>query len=154
MSRLTRDGTAETVSRDQILRHELNADRGIFIFPVQLTTSRIGNLTRFIHTLAICVTIHCRKSAGTGPVNLNVVPNECCCLATSTMGQLICASLSHTHYYWYEVGMLKVPAKLGGRTNSSSSSSSQRGVSKKKRNKYCSVRIEHQTKVGKVRSQR
>ena len=31
-----------------------NADRGIFIFPVQLTTSRIGNLTRLIHTLAIC----------------------------------------------------------------------------------------------------
>ena len=27
-------------------------------FPVQLTTSRIGNLTRLIHTLAICVTIH------------------------------------------------------------------------------------------------
>ena len=27
-----------------------------------------------------------------------------------TMDQLICASLSHT-YYWYEVGMLKVPAK-------------------------------------------
>ena len=25
------------------------------------------------------------------------------------MDQLICASLSHTHYY-YEVGMLKVPA--------------------------------------------
>ena len=31
----------------------------IFIFPVQLTTSRIGNLTRLIHaTIAICVTIH------------------------------------------------------------------------------------------------
>ena len=28
-----------------------------------------------------------------------------------TMDQLICASLSHTHY-WYEVGMLKVPIKL------------------------------------------
>ena len=27
-----------------------------------------------------------------------------------TMDQLICTSLSHTHY-WYEVGMLKVPAK-------------------------------------------
>ena len=27
------------------------------------------------------------------------------------MDQLICASLSHTHY-WYEVGMLKVPAKV------------------------------------------
>ena len=26
-----------------------------------------------------------------------------------TMDQLVCASLSHTHY-WYEVGMLKVPA--------------------------------------------
>ena len=22
--------------------------------------------------------VHCRESAGTGPVNLNVVPNECC----------------------------------------------------------------------------
>ena len=27
------------------------------IFPVQLATSRVGNLTRLIHTLAICVTI-------------------------------------------------------------------------------------------------
>ena len=27
-------------------------------FPVQLTTSRIGSLTRLIHTLAICVTVH------------------------------------------------------------------------------------------------
>ena len=37
-----------------------NADREIFIFPVQLTTCRTGNLTRLIHTLAysICVTIH------------------------------------------------------------------------------------------------
>ena len=35
-----------------------NGDREIFIFPVQLTTSRIGNLTRLTHTLAICVIIH------------------------------------------------------------------------------------------------
>ena len=27
------------------------------------------------------------------------------------MDQIICASLSHTHY-WYEVGMLKVPATM------------------------------------------
>ena len=27
-------------------------------FPVQLSTSRIGTLTRLIHNLAICVTIH------------------------------------------------------------------------------------------------
>ena len=47
MSRLTRDGTAEPVSRDQILRH-VRGQRNT-IFPVQLTTSRIGNLTRLIH---------------------------------------------------------------------------------------------------------
>ena len=35
-----------------------NADREILIFPVELTTCRTGNLTRLIHTLAICVTIH------------------------------------------------------------------------------------------------
>ena len=50
MSRLTRDRTAESVSRDQILR-------GISIFPVQLTTSRIGNLARLIHTLLYVMTI-------------------------------------------------------------------------------------------------
>ena len=55
MNRLTRDGTAQPVSRDQILRRERG--QGIFIFPVQLTTSKIGNLTRLIHTFAICVTM-------------------------------------------------------------------------------------------------
>ena len=50
--------------------------------------------------------VHCRESAGTGPVNLNVVPNECC-LSRSPRTKFIFASLSHTHY-WYEVGMLKV----------------------------------------------
>ena len=35
-----------------------HGDRGIFIFPVQLTTSRIGDLTRLIHTLLYVVTIH------------------------------------------------------------------------------------------------
>ena len=38
MSRLTRDGTAKPVSRDQILRHARG--QGNTIFPVQLTTSR------------------------------------------------------------------------------------------------------------------
>ena len=50
--------------------------------------------------------IHYRKPAGIGPVNLKIVPNECC-RGQVTMDQLICASLSHTHYYWYEVGMLR-----------------------------------------------
>ena len=35
-----------------------DADREILIFPVQLTTCWIGNLTRLIHTLALCVTVH------------------------------------------------------------------------------------------------
>ena len=56
MSRLARDGTAKPVSRDQILG--THGDRGIFIFPVQLTTCRIGNLTRLIHTLLYVMTIH------------------------------------------------------------------------------------------------
>ena len=54
--RLTRDGTAEPILRDHILRRE-RGQRNINS-PIQLTTSRIGNLTRLIHTLAICVTIH------------------------------------------------------------------------------------------------
>ena len=40
MSRLTRDGTAEPNSRDQILRRELGQEKIRFL--VQLTISRIG----------------------------------------------------------------------------------------------------------------
>ena len=50
MSRLTRDGTAEPPSRE-IKFSDPSGDRGIFIFPVQLTTSRIGDLPRLIRTL-------------------------------------------------------------------------------------------------------
>ena len=50
MTRLPRDGTVEPVSRDQILRP--NGEREIFIFPVQLATSKIGSLTRLILTSA------------------------------------------------------------------------------------------------------
>ena len=50
MSGLTRDRSAERVSRDQILRRD--KDREKFINNhVMLTTSRIENLTRLIHTL-------------------------------------------------------------------------------------------------------
>ena len=56
MSRLTRDGTAEPGSRDQIVRHARR--QGNIISPVQLTTSRIGNLTRLIHTVLYVMTIH------------------------------------------------------------------------------------------------
>ena len=60
MSRLTLDGTAEPVSRDQqIFRRERGQE--IVILPVQLTTSRICNLTRLIHTL-LRVMAMCRVS--------------------------------------------------------------------------------------------
>ena len=56
MNRLTQDGTAKPIVRDQILRHEW--DREICIFLVQLTTSRIGNLTGLIHTLLYMMATH------------------------------------------------------------------------------------------------
>ena len=65
MSRLTWDGTAELVSRDQILRRGRELENIQFIFPVQLTTRRIGNLARLIlcdHTyiyIFICVCVLC-----------------------------------------------------------------------------------------------
>ena len=43
MNGLTRDGRAGPVSRDQIIRRVRG--RGNVFFPVQLTTSRIGNHT-------------------------------------------------------------------------------------------------------------
>ena len=60
MSRLTRDGAAEPVSRDEILRRERGrpvlqlVTSKPFIFPVQLTASRIGHITRLILIFAIC----------------------------------------------------------------------------------------------------
>ena len=60
MSRLTRDGTAEPASRDQILGRERG--QGNIHFPVQLTTSRIGNLIRLInvcmYVLRVCHPIY------------------------------------------------------------------------------------------------
>ena len=56
MSRLARDGTVEPVSRYQILRYE--REQGRIIFPVQMTTSRIGNLTLLIILLLSAMTIH------------------------------------------------------------------------------------------------
>ena len=58
MSRLTRDGTVESVSRDQILRRERGQGTSNFLRSADHDHSRIGSLTRLIHTLdAICVAI-------------------------------------------------------------------------------------------------
>ena len=59
MSRVTRDGTAEPASRDQIVRRYYERGHGKKnTFPVQLTTSRISDHTRLIHTLLYAMTIH------------------------------------------------------------------------------------------------
>ena len=50
MSRLTQDGTAEPVSRDQILRRERG--QGNINFPCSADHNWISNLTRLIH---VCV---------------------------------------------------------------------------------------------------
>ena len=50
MSRLTRDGTAEPVSRDQKFSGA-NGDREILFFPVQLTTTNMIGVDLFS---AIC----------------------------------------------------------------------------------------------------
>ena len=57
MSRLTRDGTAETVSQDQILRRERG--QGNLHFPWSIDHKQnFSNLTRLILTLATCLIIH------------------------------------------------------------------------------------------------
>ena len=58
MRRLTRDGTTKLVSRHQFIRREPEQVRNDF--PVKLTTRRIGNHTRLIHTLLKVLTIHSR----------------------------------------------------------------------------------------------
>ena len=96
MSRLTRDGTAESASRDQILRHVRG--QGNINFPCSADHeqdwqpypvdpySAISDDHTYVHTPSgksrvYRVTqlrtdgVHCRESAGTGPVNLKVVPN-------------------------------------------------------------------------------
>ena len=50
MSRLTWDGMGLPNPSRETKFLRANADREIFIFPVQPTTCRIGNLTRLIHT--------------------------------------------------------------------------------------------------------
>ena len=57
MSKLTRDATTEP-SRETKLSGA-NGDKEMSIFPVQLTSSRIGNLTRLIHTFLHVMNINC-----------------------------------------------------------------------------------------------
>ena len=56
--------------------------------------------------------VHCRESAGTGPVNLKVVPNEGC-LGRSLWTNQFEPLFPTPTIYWYDVGMMKVPATGG-----------------------------------------
>ena len=74
MSRLTQDGTVEPVSRDQILRHARG--QGNIHFPCSADHEQDWQPYPVDPYSAICDDhIYCQKSAGTGPVNLKVVPN-------------------------------------------------------------------------------
>ena len=55
MGGLTRGGTVETVSRTKLSGADSKKKKKN---PAKLTTSRIGNLTRLIHTLLNVLTIH------------------------------------------------------------------------------------------------
>ena len=56
MIRLTRDGGTGRLNLSRETKFtRAYGERRIFIFPVQLTTSRIGNLTRLIHVFCVCV---------------------------------------------------------------------------------------------------
>ena len=67
MSRLTRDGTVEPVSRDQILRRERG--QGNNNFPCSADHVQDYNL-HVVHTLAICVDKLCDTYQGGVPTNI------------------------------------------------------------------------------------
>ena len=98
ISRLTRDGTAEPVLRDQIIGRErgqgnIILDREISFWtgkyhfvPVKLTTSRIGNLTRLILNVAICDDHTYIQEAGCeARHHPRPIPKSCCVSCVSCM---------------------------------------------------------------------
>ena len=116
-SRLTRDGTAEPVSRDQIILRHARGQGNIFScsadheqdwqpYPVDPYSAICDDYT-YIHTY-ILPRVRWLRASKPQSSSERVLPWQV------TMDQLICASLSHTHYYWYDVGMLQVMADVGG----------------------------------------
>ena len=100
MSRLTRDGTAEPVSRDQILRHVWGQEIIHFScsahheqdwqpYPVDPYSAICDDHT-YIHT-------YYRESAGTVTEVVKIVGVKGAAFSGITMDQLMCASPSPTH---------------------------------------------------------
>ena len=99
MSRQTRDRTAETLPKPsrETTFSGANGDREMFIFPVQLTTSRIGNLARLVLTLLYqyVMTIH----------TLSKVWN---CSIQYTVGSI------HQHYSLHDFCICRYPNEQRG----------------------------------------
>ena len=77
---------------------------GVYLF----NSHTLSGQSRVYGVTQLCTDgVHCQESLGTGPVILKVVPVTGASFALAWSNW--CAPLfSHTHYYWYEVGMLKV----------------------------------------------
>ena len=91
MSRLRRDGTAEPVSKFS----GTHGDRGIFIFPVQLTTNLDENNSA--QTSTDCCTVVCKQT-----VQLQYVLCVYACVfiklhITTQSGPVILVILCHSH---------------------------------------------------------
>ena len=77
----------------------MHGDRGIFIFFVQLTTSRIGNLTRLIHTLLYVMTIHTYIQRVTRSTGFGMHPPSSSLLNYSIIGE----TFTKTHVFHLSV---------------------------------------------------
>ena len=92
MSRLTRDGTAEPISRDQILRRE----RGQGNIHFSCSADHVQDWQPYPvdpYSCYTCDHTYCRESAGTGPVVLNVAQVTGTAFSGITLDQFLCASL-------------------------------------------------------------
>ena len=75
-----------------------NADRGILFFRVQLTTCRIGNLTRLIHSLAICM---CDRTYISSRVHIMFRPSIIFAWYRARSSYLVHRSVSPSEYKGY-----------------------------------------------------
>ena len=86
MSRLTWDGTAEPVSRDQILRRE--REQGNIHFPYSADHEQDWQPYPVIYTLATCVTIHALQSNRGNTIIISGRDPPLCCRHVGTISIL------------------------------------------------------------------
>ena len=75
---VSRDGFSRPVPRQPAHVHT-KAESGAYLRDPSRVPRRPSDQSRVYRVTQLCTDgVHCRESAGTGPVNLKVVPNECC----------------------------------------------------------------------------